>query len=238
MFQAPPGSGLFFYDYKGHHSVNLSAFAEAGKKFIMVDIGVAWRQSDGRVFNHSEIGKRLKRKEMNLVPPELLVPGGVNLPYVFLYDEAFSLSDFMIRPYPRSSDLTPKKKVYNYRHSRACRIGECSFGTLAAVSWVFRSPMKTLLPVTIEVIKASVCLHNFLIMFEPKRQRHEREAIEPGGMLGLPPLLANTIRENFADFFMNEEKVYFHRTRQWTMIYKIFYHSNIYMLNFNTYRNY
>lgn len=192
------------------------AYADAYEKFIMVDIGAAGRQSDGGVFQNSEIGRQLINNELN-VPPPAPIHGGVKLPYVFVGDEAFALSNFMMRPYPRSSQLCMKKRVFNYRLSRARRIIETAYGLLSNVWQVFKSPMRTSLSVTIEVTKACVCLHNFLIMFDKLRKLQPKsiEVIENDLEINFcedvqaSRTSVNTIRENFANYFMNEGAVDF-----------------------------
>jgi len=37
--------------------------------------------------------------------------------FVLVGDEAFALTHFMMRPYPRANDLNLKQKVFNYRLS-------------------------------------------------------------------------------------------------------------------------
>lgn len=200
-------------------------YSDAYQKFIMVDIGASGRQSDGGVLNNGEIGIRLKNNELNLPPPEPLTPGGVKLPYVMVGDEAFALSNFMMRPYPRSSESKSKsnrkKRVFNYRLSRARTIVGAAFGTLTSVWQVFRGTMKTSLSTTIQAIKARVCLHNFTLIYESKRKRRERLAeirkdISDDALIHIPDIndfnpsaAAKEIREHFANYFMKEGKVDF-----------------------------
>lgn len=88
---------------------------------------------------------------------------GPKLPYVIVGDEAFALTSYMLRPYPRSSNLNLEKKVFNYRLSRARRVIECAFGILSAKWRIFRRPLATTVENAISVVQATVCLHNFLI---------------------------------------------------------------------------
>jgi hypothetical protein len=51
------------------------------------------------------------------------------MPFVPVGDEAFALSNAMMRPYG-GKDLPQNKTVFNYRLSQAPRFIECSFGIL------------------------------------------------------------------------------------------------------------
>ena len=56
-------------------------------------------------------------KKMNLPDPAKLTPDGSPLPYVLVGDEAYKLTEYLVRPYPRSS-LNKFRKILNYRLSR------------------------------------------------------------------------------------------------------------------------
>ncbi|XP_011174775.1 protein ALP1-like [Solenopsis invicta] len=121
QIQAPPNSGSTYYNYKGHFSINLLAISDANYCFTVVDIGATGRQSDGGVFRNSEIGKRFEANSFKLPTPRQIENNGPALPYVLVADEAFPLSMYMMRPYPRSGKLDIGKKIFNYRLSRARR---------------------------------------------------------------------------------------------------------------------
>lgn len=161
--QAPPHSGSSFYNYKGTHSIVLLALADANCRFTIVDIGAEGRRSDGGIFQESELGYRLENNDLNLPEPKSLIENGPKLPFVIVGDEAFALTSYMLRPYPRASDLNLEKKVFNYRLSRARRIIECSFGILSARWRIFRRPLAVTVENAISIVKATVCLHNFLM---------------------------------------------------------------------------
>jgi hypothetical protein len=58
---------------------------------------------------------------------------------------------------------SPPQKVHNYRFSHTRRIIENAFGLLCAKFRVLRAPITLSLPNATSVIKAIVCLHNFLL---------------------------------------------------------------------------
>lgn len=119
LLQAPPNSGSIYYNYKKTHSINLLGISDARYCFTVVDVGAKGRQSDGGVFRNSKIGKRFKSNSFKLLNSRQIEIGGPALPYVLLADEAFPLSTYIMRPYPRSGKLDIRKKVFNYRLSRA-----------------------------------------------------------------------------------------------------------------------
>lgn len=213
---------MTFRDYKGHDSTNLLALSGAKQHFIMVDIGAPGRHSDGGVFANSEMGKRFQNNEMFVPRREKLTERGPELPYVMVGDEAFALSSSMMKPYPRRNCLNLKERVFNYRLSRARRIVETSFGILSAVWRIFKSPLRTNLATTIQVIKACVCLHNFILKFDPNRERiinmsNSAEARE-NCFETIPASLRNNgenlvgpaqDRDEFANYFLTEGAITF-----------------------------
>jgi len=111
LFQSPPHSGSTFYNYKGNHSINLLAVCDANYCFTLVDIGAEGRQSDSGIFTRSNFGQRFERNQMNLPQPRPIETFGPALPFVLVADEAFALTHYMMRPYPRSGRLNRQKKV-------------------------------------------------------------------------------------------------------------------------------
>lgn len=212
-----------YRDYKGHYSTNLMAITNAKQEFVMVDIGAPGRHSDGGVFAHSQMGQNFMEGSMSVPEPELIPNSVDKFPFVLVGDEAFALSSFLMRPYPRRSELNLKKRVFNYRLSRARRIVETSFGILSTVWRIFKSPLRTHLETSMRVIKACVCLHNFILKFEPKRQKiltmaSSRDAYE-NCFTNLPPdsevpvTGAAQIRERLAHHFMSSGAVEFQWVR-------------------------
>ena len=100
------------------------AVADADYRFKYIHVGAFGRERERTVFNRSGFGQRLARGELNLP----VAPEG-ELPYCFVGDEVFPLRETIMRPYPgRALDeeeeaVQLRRKVYNYRLSRARRDG-------------------------------------------------------------------------------------------------------------------
>ena len=117
---------------------------------------------DSGVWNKTNFAKMLENGKASLPEPRCLPYGGiVNMPYVFIGDDAFALKTNMMKPYPQKS-LDTEKRVYNYRHSRARRISENLFGILANRWRIFRTAIKLEPKVVESIVLTTLCLHNFL----------------------------------------------------------------------------
>ncbi|XP_068092012.1 putative nuclease HARBI1 [Hyperolius riggenbachi] len=158
----PRGSGSFYFNYKGFHSIVLMALVNAHYEFIMVDIGSNGRVSDGGVLEQTVFLNKLKQKRLNL-PHNGQTKKGYN--FVFVADEAFALQEHVIKPFPQR-DLNMSKKKYNYRLSRARRIVENAFGILANRFRVLHTAINLRIDKIDLVVYACCMLHNFL------RRRH------------------------------------------------------------------
>lgn len=166
MIQAPPNSGSTFYSYKGQHSINLLALCDAHYRFTFLDIGAEGRQSDGGVFRKSKLYTALEENTLQIPPPAAVGAKGPILPYVIVADEAFSLKSYMMRPYSRSQNLDRRKRIFNYRLSRARRVIESTFGILVARWKIYRKPIVASLTLSERIVQATCCLHNFIINCE------------------------------------------------------------------------
>ncbi|XP_024890215.1 protein ANTAGONIST OF LIKE HETEROCHROMATIN PROTEIN 1-like [Temnothorax curvispinosus] len=172
VIQCPDNAGSEYYNYKGSHSIILLAISDANYIIRCVDIGAPGRQGDAGLFKNSAMGLFLERKEFNLPLPEALYEDGPILPYVLIGDEAFPLTDYMMRPYPGKNGMTLEKRIYNYRLSRARRTVENVFGILASQWRLLRRPILAKVPNAIKMIQAIVCLHNWLRKHDVERETY------------------------------------------------------------------
>ncbi|XP_050315429.1 uncharacterized protein LOC126749803 [Anthonomus grandis grandis] len=230
IIQAPPKSGSTYYNYKGSHSIVLMALCDANYKFIMVDIGAEGRHSDGGIFKNSNMGRLIATNNLNFPPPCALIDNGDEVNFYICGDEAFPLSTCLMRPYP-GRFLPQIKRIFNYRLSRGRRVVENAFGILSAKWRVYRKPIIAQEETVRSIVKATVCLHNFLIGAEKKYVSPtlvDREDIEGQQIDGewrnyatsnLPNIkrtstnmygrTADIMRNKLATFFCNEGAVPF-----------------------------
>lgn len=141
---------------------------DAHYRFTFLDIGAVGRQSDGGVFKKSKLYTALEKNTLQIPPPAAVGAKGLILPYIIVADEAFGLTSYMMRPYSRSKNLDQRKRIFNYRLSRARRVIESSFGILVARWKIYRKPIVASLTLSERIVKATCCLHNFIINCEGK----------------------------------------------------------------------
>lgn len=99
---------------------------------------------------------------MSVPDPEKLTVDGIALPYVLIGDEAFQLTDYLVRPYPGRIGLNQEKNIFNYRLSRARRTIENTFGIMVSQWRIMKKPMEGTVENIVGTIQAIICLHNWL----------------------------------------------------------------------------
>ncbi|CAH1968459.1 unnamed protein product [Acanthoscelides obtectus] len=118
----PSGSGSYYYNYKGFHSMVLLAFVYANYRILKCDFGTNGRVSDGGVLQNTKFFEKLQNNLLK-IPVEETIPNTYRrLPYVFIGDDAFPLRVDLMKPFRQAALTSREKKIYNYRLSRARRI--------------------------------------------------------------------------------------------------------------------
>ncbi|KAJ8946659.1 hypothetical protein NQ314_008831 [Rhamnusium bicolor] len=116
-----------------------------------IDVGSNGRSSDGGIFANSSLKKMLENRTHN-IPENSVVVG----------DEAFALKTYMMRPYPFRGVLDRKKRIFNYRLSRARRVSEKFVGILVSRFRLLEKPI-SLHPDKVDLIIVAICsIHNWL----------------------------------------------------------------------------
>lgn len=205
----PVMSGSLFYNYKNYYSIVLLAIADANYKFIYIDVGAFGKDSDSTVFEGSDFYRRLYNNELNLPKAQSLPQtAGPNMPYMFVADEAFSLSKHIMRPYT-GKVLGDTKRIFNYRLSRARRNVESTFGILANKWKIFHKAINANLDFAKVIIKTCCALHNFV---------RDRDGFDLQDILSVPgfidvtdtigssrpPTQYTEARNKLADYFVSD----------------------------------
>ena len=230
IIKKPNNGGSFYYNYKKTHSIILMAIAGPDYECLWADVGCNGRNNDGGVWNKSELHKCIEDGTIKLPKSETVTESHLNLPYVFLGDDAFALKTYMMKPYPQNN-LTVDKRIYNYRHSCARRISENLFRILANRWRVFYT-MIPLSPKRVEnIILTALALHNMLCKSTSSRNAYRPSTLvdsydDHGNLVEgdwrseknsdffyplkvpntghNPSLSAKLTRDTFKDYFMNE----------------------------------
>ncbi|KAJ8883780.1 hypothetical protein PR048_015634 [Dryococelus australis] len=159
----PADSGSSYFNYKQTFSMVLVVTVDANYKFVSINVGYMERFSDGSIFASSILAKHLNEQTLQLPPPKSLPAFEHTLPYVFVEDEAFFLSEHLIRPYPKKIITgNQENKVFNYRLSRVRQPVECAFGILASRFRVFRKSFEIKVDSVDNVLKVACVFHNYL----------------------------------------------------------------------------
>ena len=102
------------------HTLPHHTLVDANCSFIMTDVGSFGRSSDGGLFSHSALGKRMENGIPNN-PPDSCLPGtNIEVPFFIFRDKASPLKTYLMRPYPgRQSGGNDYMTYFNNRISRA-----------------------------------------------------------------------------------------------------------------------
>lgn len=161
VIQCPPLSVATHRNYKGTFSIILMALVDGNYNFMYAHAGTPGKASDGGVFVGTSLYGPLEREE--LLPEPRPLPGSDQpMPFIIVADDAFPLTQYMMKPYSTNIEKGTHERIYNYRHSRARRIVENAFGVMASVFRVFRRSIPLTPEHTTSVVLACVHLHNFL----------------------------------------------------------------------------
>ncbi|KAH1021380.1 hypothetical protein HUJ04_010901 [Dendroctonus ponderosae] len=108
-------------------------------------------------------------------------------------------------------NLSQQKRIYNYRLCRARRYIECTFGILTNKWRILHRPLNVSMQFAENIVKECIILHNFVLVRDG--YRHE-DTLTYQGLLDIEVTnsennssgkLPTTIRDYFAEYFMNIE---------------------------------
>ncbi|KAG8177541.1 hypothetical protein JTE90_023446 [Oedothorax gibbosus] len=89
------------------------ALVDAELNLVFVDVGTNGRMSDGGVWAKCAPKAALEINDLH-VPPATNLPGAnVKFPYVIVADDAFPLSQNIMKPYP-GKGVGDRQRIFNY----------------------------------------------------------------------------------------------------------------------------
>lgn len=165
--RCPDNAGSFFFNYKSFHLVILLAIVDAYYRFVAIDVGSYGREGDAGVFGKSAMGKQITYENFNIPAPIALPGTEIVQPFVILGDESFALTTMLMKPNPQEQAKNDRtKSVSNYRHCRARRTSENSFGILCQYFRVLYTPIAVNPDTAINLVVSACILHNMLRNFK------------------------------------------------------------------------
>jgi len=141
VLQCPRNSASEYFNYKNEFSIVLFALVDANYNFMFVDAGFQGRISDSSIFKNTELHKKLETKTLCLPQPVPLNGREKSVPYFFIADDAFPLSEKLMKVYPGQHPNGSKERIFNYRICRALRVVENVYGLASSVFRVLRTPI-------------------------------------------------------------------------------------------------
>ena len=127
-------------------------------------------------------------------------------PFVIVGDEAFPLSENLLRPYGEKQ-LTPNNETLTARLSGARRYIECCFDILVNKWRIFHLLIDLDTDTTINLVKAACVLHNFVRIIDGTRSNEKRFDVDPNRVSLVPDTthrgnsLALSAREKYTQYF-------------------------------------
>lgn len=106
--------------------------------------------------------KKLTEKKLDIPEPKPLIMDNedTKVPYVIVADEAFGMTENLIRPYGGKM-LSYEKKIFNYRLTLARRYVECTFGIMCSKGRILHRPLDVKIDFAETIVKAICVLHNY-----------------------------------------------------------------------------
>lgn len=170
------------------------------------------KSSDAGIFKRSKLYEKLCDGTLGVPEPRAINQTNEKYPFVIVGDEAFPLSENLLRPYG-GKQLTPLKETFNARLTRARRYIECCFGILANKWRIFHRPIDLDIDATVTLVKATCVLHNFIRTRDGIRSNDEKLDENPN-LISLAPdtthrgnTLAISARDKYAQYFVKQNSL-------------------------------
>lgn len=148
------------------------AVVNANYEFLYCDVGAEGQTADGGSWNACDLNQEIERGSI-FFPPELPISEDVSIPFHFVADDAFPMSERILKPFSHRF-LSQRQQIFNYRLSRARRVVENAFGIISSRFRILKGEIQMNVDDATNVVLAICVLHNIL------RQKCGRAYMPPG----------------------------------------------------------
>ena len=158
--KAPKENPEDYIDRKDYHSIILQGFVDG--RYLFRDIFVGWtgKSHDSRVFKNSSL--YLECRQKSFLPNDFSrnIAGKQTSPLI-LGDSAYSLEEWLMKPYSDCGNLSREKKSFNFSLSRSRVVVENAFGRLKGRFQCISKQIDTSIENSVKIVSACCILHNF-----------------------------------------------------------------------------
>nr|CAI5864140.1 unnamed protein product [Callosobruchus analis] len=192
----------------GKH-IRLKRPKNSGSMFRIIDVGAYGKDSDGGVLSSSKFYQEIKNGRCKFPADVPLSDSNIVAPYVFPGDEAFALTNFLLRPYlERQLPGHESRNIFN-QHLSSTRVTiEHSFGIAAGRFRILLKSIETNVDNAITIVKTTCLLHNIL-MDRDGSSSHCPElpmrSLQNSRANNNPAGTATNTRELFTAYFANRD---------------------------------
>jgi hypothetical protein len=134
--------------------------SDANYKFIAVDVGSFGKDSYVGVFYNCPLRCTLTSRKIKIPEKKYLPSSTIKAPFIFHGDEAFPLTEYLMRPLPRAQLQERQDDMFRYRLSRARMVVECSFGSIVTKCRLLGKAIDTNVENAVYIVKSITSLHN------------------------------------------------------------------------------
>jgi hypothetical protein len=158
--KAPKENPEDYINRKDYHSIILQGFVDS--RYLFRDIFVGWtgKSHDSRVFKNSPLYLECQKK--SFLPNNLSRSiAGKEISPLILGDSAYSLEEWLMKPYSDRGNLSREEKSFNFSLSRSRVVVENAFGRLKGRFQCISKRIDTSVENSVKIVSACCILHNF-----------------------------------------------------------------------------
>ncbi|XP_069622611.1 uncharacterized protein [Ranitomeya imitator] len=207
----PPLCAPQYHNSELFFSVLVLGLVDSNYRFITISIQSCESSNDSQISTTSIMGQQLLVNPRAIPQPRVLLgSSGPPAPFVIVADEAFDMSNHVLRPFS-CRGMDNRRRIYNCRLTKARKYVEYGFGLLFAKWQLLSSAIQLDEPNVTSVIQACVILHNFVRMNDTSLD----QVMEVPESFTLPNVIQDhsarlkdsglKVRNQYADYFMTPE---------------------------------